>query len=60
MADRQKDLNILQGNCLAFRMRDGAVEVEFEFLSTNGTEDWFSILVRGDTSQSLGNYRAQT
>jgi len=59
-SNRQKDLNVLCGTCLGFRMRDGAVEVEFEILSANDPTDWFGIFFRGDTSQPVGNYRAQT
>lgn len=59
-SDRQKDLNVLRGTCLDFRMRDGAVEVDFEILNANDPTDWFGIFFRGDTSQPGGNYRTQT
>jgi hypothetical protein len=58
-SDRQSNLNVLHGNCLDFRMRDGAVEVEFEFISSKDETDWFGIFFRGDSSQSKGDYRGQ-
>jgi hypothetical protein len=43
---RQHDLNILKGNYLDFRMRDGAVEVEFELTpELRGLNDWLTLTV---------------
>jgi hypothetical protein len=64
--DRENDLNVLQQDCLDFRMRDGAVEAEFKITSSETKQDWFGIFFRGKAQEHghiyedlmLGSYLA--
>jgi len=65
-ADRLNDLNVLQQDCVNFRMRDGAVEAEFQITDSKDESDWFGIFFRGNARKHghiyedlmLGSYLA--
>jgi hypothetical protein len=60
-ADRRSDLNVLPGANLDFRMRDGAVEVEFALLDWTDKQDefdsWFGVFFRAVAPSGFGIYQ---